>query len=217
MAQHITQGLKITHEYRVRPVLVSAGILVPACREQLPLLDVFIIKLFAAPCKFAEPPATADGMGGTSVSMCSTLPYQRSVEHRNLRTITPDIRKGLSAIATSTLEFLDKVSHVESRGSALRLLSDKASLLGSLESWFLDLELIYPDARNLNSEPYSVSFMRFFHHILKVILVGALNSSPDLTAKLRIGNEQLQNVAITVGERVKAYRMDIRAKGGGVE
>jgi hypothetical protein len=175
MAQHITQGLKITDEYRVKPALVPAGILVPACREQLPLLDIFITKLFAAPCKFAEPQVTANGRGGTSVAMCSTLSYQRSIEHCTLRTITPDMRKGLSAIATSTPEFLDKVSHVESRGSALQLLSEKASILGSLESWFLDPELIHPDARNLNSEPYSVSFMRFFNHIPKVILVEALN------------------------------------------
>jgi hypothetical protein len=205
MAQHIIQGLRIMHEYRARPNFVAANKLMPAHHDQLPFLDVFVIKLFAAPCKFADPPATAD-ISGTTVSVCLISPHQQPVESRNLRTIAPDMRTELARIAASTLEFLGKVSHVESAGNALRLLSEKASLLDSLESWLIDLELVHTEIRPLGPELISVSFLRFFHQILKIVLLGALDSSPDLYAELRTENDRLQGVASNVDERVKAYR-----------
>ncbi|EXJ73424.1 uncharacterized protein A1O5_03184 [Cladophialophora psammophila CBS 110553] len=205
MAQHIVRGLRIMHEYRARPNFVAANKLVPAHHDQLPFLDVFIIKLFAAPCKFADPPATAD-IGGTTVSECFISPRQQPGESRTLRTIAPDMRTELTRIAASTLEFLGKVSQVESVGNALRLLSEKAALLDSLESWLIDLELVQTQIRPPGPELISVSFMRFFHRILKIVLLGTLDSSPDLYAEFRTENERLQSVANNVGERVKAYR-----------
>ncbi|RYP58000.1 hypothetical protein DL769_009162 [Monosporascus sp. CRB-8-3] len=205
MAQHIIQGLRIMHEYRARPNFDAANKLVPAHHDKLPFLDAFIIKLFAAPCKFADPPATAD-ISGTTVSVCLISPHQQPVESRDLRTIAPDMRTELTRIAASTLEFLGKVSRIESAGDALRLLPEKASLLDSLESWLIDLELVQTEIRPPGPELLSVSFMRFFHQILKIVLLGALDSSPDLYAKLRTENDRLQGVASNVGERVKAYR-----------
>jgi len=204
MAQHIIQGLRIMHEYRVRPKFIAADKLVPAHHDQLPFLDVFIIKLFAAPCKFADPPATAD-ISGTTVSVCLISPHQQPVKSRDLRTIAPDMRTELTRIAASTLEFLGKVSHVESAGNARQLLSEKASLLDSLESWLIDLELVHMEIRPPGPELISVSFLRLFHQILKIVLLGALDSSPDLYAELRTENDRLQGVASNVDERVKAY------------
>lgn len=212
MAQHIIQGLRIMHEYRARPNFVAANKVVPAHHDQLPLLDVFIIKLFAAPCKFADPPATAD-ISGTTVAACLTSPYQQPVESRNLRTIAPDMRAELTRIAASTLELLGKVTHVESAGNALRLLSEKASLLDSLESWLIDLELVHTETRHPAPELISVSFMRLFHQILRIILLGVLDSSPDLYAKLQTEYDQLQSIASNVGERVKAYYQTCRGTG----
>ena len=203
MAQHIIRGLNIMHEYRARPSFVAANKLVPAYHDQLPFLDVFIIKLFAAPCKFANPPAAAD-VSGTS-SACLISPYEQAVESRDLRTIAPDMRTELTRIAASTLEFLRKVSQVDSVRNALQLLSEKAALLESLESWLIGLEIFQKEIGSPGSEPISVSFLRFFHLILKIVLLGALNSSPDLYAKLRTENERLQRVANNVGERVRAY------------
>jgi hypothetical protein len=203
MAQHIIQGLRIMHEYRARPYFVATNKLVPAHHDQLPFLDVFIIKLFAAPCKFADPPATADA-SGTTLSVCLISPHQQPVESRS-RTIAPDMRAELTRIAESTLEFLGKVSQVESVGIALRLLSEKAALLDSLESWLIDLELVQTEIGPPGPEPISVSFLRLFHLILKIVLLGALDSSPDLYAKLRTENDRLQGVANIVGERVRDY------------
>jgi hypothetical protein len=116
------------------------------------------------------------------------------------------MRTELTRIAASTLEFLGKVSQVESVGIALRLLSEKAALLDSLELWLIDLELVQTEIELPVLEPISVSFLRFFHLILKIVLLGALDSSPDLYAELRTENDRLQGVANNVGERVRAYR-----------
>ncbi|KAH6869789.1 hypothetical protein B0T10DRAFT_523488 [Thelonectria olida] len=226
MALHIIRGLRIMHEYRARPAFVAANKLAPAHHGRLPLLDVFILKLFTAPCKFAEPSATAD-VGGTTLSVPLISPHQQPAESRDLRKIAPNMRTELVRIAASTLEFLAKVSQVESVGNALRLLSEKAALLDSLESWFSDLELDQTKIGPPSPEPLSVSFMRFFHLILKIVLLGALDSSPDLDAKLRTENDRLQGVANNVGERVRAYayrtcsetsrRGEKRQGGGGGE
>lgn len=199
MIQHIIQGLRIMHEYRARPYFVTVNKLMPAHHDQLPLLDVFVIKLFAAPCKFADSSTPAD------ISVMTLSPHQQPVESRNLRTIAPDMRTELTRIAASTLGFLGKVSQVESVGIALQLLSEKAALLASLDSWLIDLEHVHTETESPRPEPISVSFLRLFHLILKIVLLGALNSSPDLDGKLRIENDRLQGVANIVGERAKAY------------
>ncbi|OAL23472.1 hypothetical protein AYO22_06522 [Fonsecaea multimorphosa] len=213
MAQHIIQGLRIMHEHRARPGLLAGQKLVPAHHDQLPLLDVFIIKLFAAPCKFADPPppTTADA-GGTTLF----APHQMPVGACDLRTIAPDMRTGLTRIAASTLDFLDKVSQVQSVESALGLLPQKAALLDSLESWLLDLDLVQKTdvARPSSPEPISVSFLRLFHLVLKIVLMGALNPSPDLGAQLRTDTDRLQDVANNVGERVRAYTTCSGSSGG---
>ena len=116
------------------------------------------------------------------------------------------MRTELTGIAASTLDFLGNVSQVESVGIALRLLCEKAALLDSLESWLIDLELVQTEIGPLGHEPISVSFLRFFHLILKIVLLGALDSSPDLYAELRTENDRLQGVAKNVAKRVRAYR-----------
>jgi len=204
MAQHIIRGLRIIHEYRARPGFVSANKLMPAHHDQLPFLDVFIIKLFVAPCKFADSLATAD-VSGTTLSACLISSHQQPVESCNLRTIAPNMRTKLTRIAASTLEFLGKVLQVESVGVALRLTSEKAALLDSLESWLTDLELVQKGIRSPGPEPISMSFLRFFHQILKIVLLGALDSSHDLDAELQTENDRLQGVANYVGERVRTY------------
>jgi hypothetical protein len=213
MAQHIIRGLRIMREYRARPHFVAANKLVPAHHGQLPFLDVFIIKLFAAPCKLADPPATID-VSRTTLSLCSISPQQQPAESRHLRTIAPNMRTELTRIATMALEFLGKVSQVKSVGNALQLLSEKEALLESLESWLIDLKLFQTEIGPPGPEPISVSFMRFFHLILKIVLLGALDSSPGLYLELRTENNKLQGVANDVGERVRAYRTWRRTVSG---
>lgn len=205
MAQHMIRGLNIMHEYRARPNLSCTKKLVPAHHSQIPLLDVFIIKLFAAPCKFADPPVASDESRST-VAMCPMSPHQQPGASRNLRTIAPDVRTGLVRVAGTTLEFLRRVAQVESAAEALQLLSEKAALLDSLESWLIGLELVRAEDRPPQTEPLSVSFMRFFHQILKVILLGTLNSSADLDAELRTEIDRLHRIASSIEEGVKSYR-----------
>ncbi|KAF2874116.1 hypothetical protein BDV95DRAFT_604320 [Massariosphaeria phaeospora] len=213
MTRHILQGFRIMESYRARPYLVTAKELAPAHHEQLPFVDVFLIKLFIAPCKFADPPATVD-TSGTTMPVSLISPNRQPVESRDSRTLAPDMRTELTKIATSTLAFLSKVSHLESADNALRLLPEKASLLDSLESWRLNLELAQTEIRPPGVELLSVSFMRFFHQILKVVLLGALDSSPDLYVELRTENDRLQGIASDLTENMKAYRKWSRIRSG---
>ncbi|KAK1980888.1 hypothetical protein LZ30DRAFT_750436 [Colletotrichum cereale] len=204
MAQHIVRGLRIMHECGARPRFVAVNELVPACHDGLPLLDVFIIKLFAAPCKFADPPPGADG-SGTTLSVCPRPSYRQPAEPPNLRMIAPNMRTKLVSIAASTLEFLGELSQVEAVSSGLRLLPQKVALLDSLGSWLLDLELFQTKTGHPGHEPLSVAFLRLFHLILKIVLLGALDCSTDLDAKLQIESDRLQAVADDVGERTRTY------------
>ncbi|KFA70657.1 hypothetical protein S40288_08276 [Stachybotrys chartarum IBT 40288] len=201
MVQHIIQGFRIMREHRARPNLTASQKLVLSHHDQLPFLDVFIIKLFAAPCKFADTPAI-----NATASANVTSPYQLPAKSWHFRTLAPDMRTELTRIATLTIEFLDKVAHVESEKIALRLLPERASLLDSLEFWLADLDSVQTENSALGPEPLSVSFLRLFYHILKVVLLGTLESSPKLHSQLRTENDRLEGVASTVGERVKAYR-----------
>jgi hypothetical protein len=192
MIQHVTQGLSIMREHHARPSLDAVGTLVPAHKDQLPLLDVFIIKLFAIPCKFTEPQA-ATGMVVTTAS-------EHHGECQEVRTLAPDMRTRLTRIAASTLSFLDKLLHVRTAAGALELLDEKAFLLGSLESWLVDTELL-----DAGPELLSVSFMRLFHGVMRAILLGAIASSPDFDAELQIEKNRLRDIASYVEDGLSAY------------
>ena len=210
MGLHIIRGLKILREYRARPYFTSAGQLAPAHYSKLPFLDVFIIKLFAAPCMFVEPAATVDASG-------ATLPDEETVGSCDLRKLAPDMRTELVKISASTLEFLSKVALVHSTEDAMRLLSEKASLLDSLEIWLNDLEVVQAETKPPGPESILVFFMRIFYLILKIVLLGVLDPLPESDTELREENDRLQNMANEVGERVKPYFKTCGGRGGGAE
>lgn len=203
MALHIIRGLRIMHEYQARPHFVTADKLAPALYKHLPFLDVFIIKMFAAPCKFSEP-SQAAYVSERTLSEPSSSPDQESVEPRDLRPLAPNKRSELVKIATSTLAFLDQVSRVQSTGTAIPLISEKSVLLNSLESWLRNLEQTQGRIKPLSSEPLQVSFMRLFYLVLKIVLLGVLDSPKHLDDELRIAIDGLQSLAINVSERIRA-------------
>ncbi|KAL0935767.1 uncharacterized protein CTRU02_210358 [Colletotrichum truncatum] len=213
MAQHMVQGLSIMRDYRLRPRFAASDAAVkfePAHYRQMPLIDIFIVKLFAAPCKFADlPPTTTSGTDETMAAVLTTPPQIQPLESSKLRlrTIAPDMATGLTRIAVTTLKFLDRVSDVASGTDALQLLSEKANLLESLESWHIGLDIDLSDAKPHQSEPLSVSFLRFHHQILKIVLLGALYSSPGDDAEIQAGVDQLHRIAGFVEEGSRAYRM----------
>ncbi len=205
MAQHIIRGLGIMQEYRARPSLVAGSNLIAASLSRLPFLDVFIIKLFAAPCKFADPPAITD-VNGMRLSVGLISSRQQPAESRDFPMIAPDMRRELTKIAASALEFLDKVSQVRSVGTALQLLSEKAELLESLESWLTGLKTIQTRIGPPGIEPISTSFLRMFYLILKIVLLGALECSPAICTELQSETGRLQGVANELDVKVGAYR-----------
>lgn len=202
MTQHIVRGLDILHQYRVRPILEASDRVISAYSGKLPLLDIFIIKLFAAPCKFADAPTDID-TGELTPSECPMISVLQSTQFQNLRKLAPDVRTELERIAASTIELLGKVSQIRSVDLAHQLLFEKAALLKSLDVWHRDLRPIQEDIKK--PELVSVSFLRMFYSILKIILLGTIESSPNSDAERRHESDRLQTLAASVTDRVKTY------------
>jgi hypothetical protein len=205
MARHLIQGLRIMDQYGARPKLIAANILVPAFHEQLPLLDVFVIKLFAAPCKFADPPASA-GPSGTVVAKCPLLLSEFAARSRSTRAIAPDRRAELTTIATHTLTFLGKVSHVRSAEEALLLLADKDNLLNMLDRWLVELEFDRLLLAPHGPEPFSITFARLFHQTLKTVLAGTLDPAKDLSTRMQSEYDRLLGIAVPLEQRIRKQR-----------
>ncbi|KAK1993287.1 hypothetical protein LX36DRAFT_258613 [Colletotrichum falcatum] len=116
--------------------------------------------------------------------LSSTLPSLSA--HVGLR---PTRGQGLLAgIAASTLEFLAKLARTDTAGEGALANScpRRRALPGSLGSWLPDLELVLAKTRRLGREVLSVYFLALFHLVLKILLLGAPGSSPDLDAELQI-------------------------------
>jgi hypothetical protein len=205
MARHLIQGLRIMDQYRARPKLTTANVFIPAYHEQLPLLDVFVIKLFAAPCKFADPPVFA-GPNEMAMAKCPLWSPEITAGSRKTRTIAPDRRAELTTIATDIITFLGKVSHIKSAEEAHLLLVDKDNLLDMLERWLVDLELDRLLLPSHGSEPFSITFARLFHQILKTVLFGALNPAEDLFTVLQAEYDCLLGIAVPLEQRIRKQR-----------
>ncbi|KAJ2979028.1 hypothetical protein NQ176_g3492 [Zarea fungicola] len=197
MAKHMIQGLAVMREYRARPRFLVPNTLVPSNPDPLPYLDVFIIKIFAAPCKFADP---------TTPNPIS-LSQQPNAESGNHRTILPDARTKLTNIAELVLEFLEKVSNVKSATAALRLQLEKAILLQMLKSWLTSWELVQAQSSSESLEPVSLQFLRMLYQILQIVLLGSLDIPRETYGQLQRENNKLQAVASLIGERIRRYRM----------
>ncbi|SCO85993.1 uncharacterized protein FRV6_10120 [Fusarium oxysporum] len=194
MGLHIIRGLSILHEYRARPYLTTDG-LMPARHTGLPSLDIFIIKLFAAPCRFTEQQPSES----SSIMTPPTETHDRK--------LAPNMRAELTKVATSTTVLLERVTKTHSEEDTHSLLSERRSLLDGLDSWLGALETLQKET--LPGEPESISdnFLRILYLILKIILLGTLETSPDLDARLREDSKQLQELANLVNERLKDYDM----------
>ncbi|KAG5811555.1 hypothetical protein H9Q74_004636 [Fusarium xylarioides] len=194
MGLHVIRGLNILREYRARPYMTTVG-LMPARHTGLPSLDIFIIKLFAAPCKFTEqrPPET---------SSILTPPVET-----NDRKLVPNMRAELTKVATSTIALLEKTTKIHSEEQAHILLSERRDLLDGLDSWLAALENLQKETQPGEPETISDNFLCILYLILKIILLGTVETSPDLDAKLREESQQLQGLANLVNERLKDYDM----------
>jgi hypothetical protein len=194
MGLHVIRGLDILREYGARPYLTTNG-LTPARHTGLPALDVFIIKLFAAPCKFTE-------QQFPEASSIMTPPIET-----NDRKLAPNMRAELTKVATLTIAVLGKTTKIQSEQQARSLLSERRGLLDGLDSWLGAFESLQKETQLGEPESISDNFLRILYIILRIILLGTLESSPDLDAKLKEENKQLQGLANLVNERLKDYDM----------
>ena len=187
MGMHIIRGLDIMREHRARPYLVQDS-LMPAKHDDLPPLDIFIIKMFAAPCKFTEQPTAEVAM--------MTPPADISAD----RKIAPNMRTGIRKTAESAIGFLDDLSLVTSIEEAGELLDEKKHLLDSLREWFDNFENAHAvsEQRSIND-----CFLTLLYHILHVVLVGSMDNGGRLEAE----TEKIQTLANEINDRLKDYDM----------
>lgn len=188
MGMHIVRGLDIMREYHARPYLVQ-DVLMSAKHKDLPSLDVFIIKMLAAPCKFTEQPSA-------EVMDMITPPAETSSD----RKIAPNMRTGIRKTAESVIGFLDDVSLVESEVRAGELLGERKHLLDSLEEWYDAFENAHAVG-----EPRSINdcFLTLLYHILRVVLLGSL----DDVGRLEAENGKIQTLTDEINDRLKDYDM----------
>ena len=211
VAQHIIQGLRIMQENRLRPTLDVAQRFVPAHHSGLPLIDIYVIKLLAAPCKLAEMETSAIFSQGLSAVM-STSMEEPLLKDTDLRTIAPDLRTDLSNIATSVLTYLGALSRGESAEDLIQLLSRKTLMLGRLRKWLVDRESFDAKLELPGQELVSASFTRFLHVVIKITLLTTLDSCPELCNQLCTEYDRLRSVAALADAQVKAYRARNRIK-----
>ncbi|CAK7221349.1 hypothetical protein SBRCBS47491_004498 [Sporothrix bragantina] len=206
MAQHIIQGLRILYEHRERQQRQSINRLCGLDDEEpLPALDVFIIKLFAAPCKFADvpPPGTIDS---DTMSVSTSTTESSASSTLRMRAIAPDMRTDLTRLSASTLSYLAKVtlSKQEDGAEKERLVAEQKSLLASLDTWLLNLER-QQLAKGPRLELLSVSFLRFFQRLLRVVLLSTQRGSKSTAELLGPEYADLQRIASALGDRIKSH------------
>ncbi|KAH8174637.1 Zn2/Cys6 DNA-binding protein [Sarocladium implicatum] len=210
MMKHMLQGLNIMQEHRARPRLVASELL-PAKYDDLPLLDVYLIKLFAAPCKFTDRrPAADTSRAGTLGHSC---PIEGQLAGSNgSQLIAPDVRTVLTKIAASTLQYLDGVSRCASTAQAQELLEEKGRLLRSLELWRHDLSNVEEEEKLPAPELLSVSFMCLFHQIMRLILMGSLDATATFYMDAHTAAEELKMIAEHVTVKVGLDRLERQAE-----
>ncbi|KIH87302.1 hypothetical protein SPBR_04958 [Sporothrix brasiliensis 5110] len=212
MAQHIVQGLRILYEHQ-HPNAAHAR--PRACKDDdaqdLPALDVFVIKLFAAPCKFADITFETPSSPGTTPSSASTDGSESggSASSWRLRPLAPDLSAELIRLALESLSFL---AGVRAGAPVSSLSSKKEYLLRSLATWHARLQR--EQLTTARAELLSILFLRFFHQTVRVVILSASRDVPDgaglgytegsRSEILDDEYRQLQSIASIVGERVRA-------------
>ncbi|KAG8668313.1 hypothetical protein FPOAC2_07604 [Fusarium poae] len=200
MGVHIIRGLNIMREYRARPYLSDGNVLRAANHKDLPSIDIFIIKFFAAPCKFTEQPAV-------DIANMLTPPADVSTD----RKIAPNMRPGIRGIADLVIDFLGHISLIGSQPRATELLSEKSRLLDLLDSWLWDFE-----ATQEPGEPATIHncFLRLLSMVIRVVLLGTLDYVSDTDGRLKAENERIQALTDEINERLKDYDMRQGIEGG---
>lgn len=201
MAQHIIGGLRILHEHRVRPGFSDETALKrklePPKWKDLPLVDVFVIKLFSAPCKYVD-------LATAGVDVKAMLSEPSSKHHP--RKLVPNMKSQLTRIGARVIEFLDKVSNIQSEDAASEMLEEKKSLLAALDVWIADTDSVEAQMQPSGTELLSLDFARFLQTILRIVVLSALDSSTELYNRMEAQLNQIQHIATVVTKGVAEFK-----------
>lgn len=195
--QHFIRGLRIMYQYHSRPSLDSEGCITPSSGADLPLLDLFVIKLFASANPIAwqmeRPP-------GWRVDVSSARP--------NYVPLRSQARLELANLSTQVAALLSQVAILRSQHQVQELQQKRVMLLEALQNW----HTFYAEPiRDLMSSDisirlrYAIAFSPFLHRILVNITSLALASSTREFDVLAPDIEALGHIAGFLTERRKEF------------
>lgn len=218
MATHMLRGLAIMSEHRARPTIIERDgekVLRPAATgPEVPKLDLFLIKLFSAHCKFAE------ASSKTTAALCS--PASSGDDNRDgdgngdgagavvarvaPRQIVPDTRAELIRLAERIAQFLGQVSHVTYIQAARRLLEIKETLLDDLHKWASQPGTRSGTSATSSHEPLTPMFSDLFRLLLEIVVLPVLDLRPADRLRLTAARVEFGDLAGRIMEKVQDYR-----------
>jgi hypothetical protein len=151
--QHFIRGLSIMHNYNVRPAFDSMGNLVPSKYSDLPLVDVFAIKLL-----MHHPPM----QGGSKISSTGG-------DDGGSKAVLSHLRGSLLLISESVLELLHKISSIRSKDEGVALLVEKLALLSRLDDWQTKALAFFASQCIAISKSADACYLLLFHAALKLV------------------------------------------------
>ena len=169
--QHFVRGLHIMYQSCSRPSVDAEGRIVPGSKEDIPLLDLFIIKLFASanPVRWQmeRPPSW-------QADMALAVP--------NYVPLRSNARLELATLSTEVTSFLCYVTSLRHQHQIQGLLQWKAKLLETLQDWHdIHAEPI-KDVMN-GASPirlrYAIAFAPFLYQILKIVTRLAMGNAVE--------------------------------------
>jgi hypothetical protein len=170
--RHFVYGLQIMRACCTRPQLDSAREeIVPSMHQGLADVDIFVIKLFTAPCPFTE-----HLMSELSLEERGKTHAANNSSPRQIDFMTH--RQTLQSLAAETVYLLSKVSSMTSVHEALALIQEENQLLVKLDG--LD-HCIKGGAFGDVASPLWKLMSRFqllYYSVLRVVLQSVLSSAP---------------------------------------
>lgn len=212
MATHMLRGLAIMTEHRARPTIVERDgekVLRPtATGPEVPKLDLFLIKLFSAHCKFAEassrttpalysPASSGDESGDGDGAVIMRVAHRR---------IVPDTRAELIRLAERIAQFLGQVSRVTHIQAARQLLEIKKTLLDDLHKWASQPGTRSGTSATSSHEPLTPMFSDLFRLLLEIVVLPVLDLRPADRLRLTAARVEFGDLAGRIMEKMQDYR-----------
>ena len=196
--QHFIHGMKIMNDYHIRPTLNEAGHLVLPQHQGLPQIDSFVIKLFSMSCSQEQRDSKSNQIDSKktrgSPSHSSSSPKKNLMEDP----IVCQTRDKLGSIAIRTLDYIDRISRVDTINAIPALIAERKHLIEDLELWYREAQDFAAQNVLVAASKTQGGFLFIFYSILRAILKASLHYSKSLNKDLEVDFERMLKIATTL-------------------